>query len=261
MNAYIVGSLAVFLLFQIGAVFGLIYRRNDLADVLWGPGFLLTGLAAVGGKYLQGHQFQWGLTEILIFLFVGIWSTRLAIYVGTRYYKKGKEDVRYNNWRKAWGDTWLWRSYLQVFVLQPIILIVMALPIMRAVEVAPQTFSLITAIGTAVWIFGFLFECIADDQLRRFTKDPKNKGRIMDRGLWSWSRHPNYFGEVVLWWGIFLMASNLEDLWLVVAPIAVTILILKVSGVDMLEALMEKRPGFAEYKKRTSVFIPLPPRK
>lgn len=260
MTAYIWGIAFIFLLFQVGAVFGLWWRRNDIADVLWGPGFFLAGLGALFGLWKNSVAVVFGATEYLIFAVVGIWALRLSLYVGFRYFKKGKEDVRYNNWRKQWGDTWVWRSYLQVFVLQPLILTVIALPILKTVAESPQPLNAFVAIGACIWVFGFLFESIADFQLKQFSEDSKNKGRIMNKGLWSWSRHPNYFGEVTMWWGIFIMTVTWHHWWLVFSPITITYLIIKVSGVSMLEELMKDRPGFSEYKRRTSVFIPLPPK-
>lgn len=253
--AYTWGIIFVFAVFQVAALFGLFYRRNDIADVVWGPGFFIAGLGA-----LYGNPIDMSATEIFVFSLVGIWALRLSLFIGTRYYKKGREDTRYNNWRKQWGNTWLWRSYLQVFTLQPLILIVIALPILQVIAVGPQPLSMQVYVGAFIWLIGFLFETIGDHQLKVFSKDPKNKGKIMDRGLWSWTRHPNYFGEATLWWGIFVMTVSLETWWLVVSPLVVTFLVTQVSGVSMLEELMKDRPGFADYKKRTSVFFPLPPR-
>jgi steroid 5-alpha reductase family enzyme len=260
MEAYIGGALVAFGLFQLGAVFGLIFRRNDIADVLWGPGFPLTALGALSFMRDSGRSVELGVTEHLILAALIIWAVRLAFYVGRRYWKKGQEDVRYNNWRKQWGSTWVWRSYLQVFVLQPLILFVIALAFLHAMDKTPRELTALVVAGAVIWAFGFIFEALADDQLRRFQADSTNKGKIMDRGLWGWSRHPNYFGEVAQWWGIFFMCVTIEGWWTVVSPIALTFLVIKVSGVDMLEALMEKRAGWADYKARVSVFFPLPPK-
>ncbi len=261
MEAYIGGAIAAFGLFQLGSVFGLLYRRNDIADVLWGPGFPLTAAGALLYMNFVGRPVELGLTEYLILGMLVIWAVRLAFYVGSRYWKKGHEDVRYNNWRKQWGSTWVWRSYLQVFVLQPLILYMIALSFLHAIDKAPRELSVLVILGALVWVFGFVFESVADSQLKKFQHNPQNKGKVMDRGVWSWSRHPNYFGEVAQWWGIFLMCVTLEGWWTVISPLTITFLILKVSGVNMLEELMEKRPGFAEYKKRVSIFVPLPPKK
>jgi len=227
--------------------------------VLWGLGFPLAAASALVARLWNQQTLELSAADILLLILVCIWAFRLSYYVGLRYYRKGREDVRYNNWRKQWGKTWLWRSYLQVFVLQPLILILIALPIMKTVDVAPRNFSVLYFVGIGIWLVGFIFEVVGDHQLKVFTANPANKGRIMDQGLWSWTRHPNYFGEATLWWGIYLMAFEASHWWMVISPITITFLVTKVSGVSMLEALMEGRPGFAEYKKKTSVFFPWPP--
>lgn len=253
--------LAAMLLFQFVAVPALLLRKNDLADVAWGPGF---PLAAAAGVH-WGHAGGWealDLRAVVALALITIWSIRLFLHVGWRNLSHRTEDVRYNNWRRQWGKTWVWRSYLQVFVLQPLILYVFLLPVLLvlaqpAAPIGPFFFA-----GLLVWLFGFAFESVADEQLRRLKAAPQNRGRLMTAGLWSWSRHPNYFGEVTQWWGIWLLALELPFGWAtVVSPLGVTYLILKVSGVSMLEDLMLTRPGFAEYAERTSEFIPLPPRK
>lgn len=248
-------------IFQFVAIPALILRKNDLADVAWGPGFPLAAAAGVHWGYPGGWEGLDARAWIVLAL-ISVWAIRLFAHVGWRNLSHPAEDVRYNNWRKEWGHTWLWRSYLQVFVLQPLILYVFLLPVLLilahpAVPIGPLLWA-----GAAVWIFGFAFESIADEQLRRFKSNPQNRGHLMTTGLWSWSRHPNYFGEVTQWWGIWLIALELPYGWAtVVGPIGVTYLILKVSGVSMLEDLIRKRPGYEEYAARTSEFIPLPPAK
>jgi steroid 5-alpha reductase family enzyme len=138
---------------------------------------------------------------------------------------------------------------------------VIALPIIYSVEKAPREMSPLVFLGVFLWLVGFFFESISDAQLKKFKAEPGNKGQIMTQGLWSWSRHPNYFGEVLQWWALFLMAVDLSSLWLIISPVAINFLILKVSGVPMLEELMEGRPGFQDYKKRTPIFFPWFPKK
>lgn len=259
MNVWMIALLTAMLLFQLVAIPGLIMKKNDLADVLWGPAFMISALAAA----------HWGLPDglsgldpraMVVLGVVSIWALRLFYHMSVRNLATKKEDVRYNNWRQQWGKTQVWRSYLQVFVLQPLILYVFLLPVVLALT-STQAMSALAYLGLAIWLTGFLLESTADEQLRRFKKNPANKGKLMTTGVWSWSRHPNYFGEVVQWWGIWIMVLDLPGGWAtIVSPIGVTYLLLKVSGVDMLEALMKNRPGFAEYAARTSVFIPRPPK-
>lgn len=254
MNAYVGASVAVLLVIQIVFVLALIKKRNDYADIFWGPGFVI---AALGALFLSGKDFNsLGLREFLILGCASIWALRLFWYVGLRNLMKGKEDIRYLNWRNEWGRTWVWRSYLQVFILQALILLIIALPLIYSVDMTPREMTALVYVGLLIWIIGFIFESVSDSQLKNFKADPSNKGKLMTSGLWSLSRHPNYFGEVTQWWGIFLMALQIEAWWLIVSPLMITYLILKVSGVPMLEKLMEGRPGFEEYKAKTSMFVP-----
>jgi steroid 5-alpha reductase family enzyme len=259
-NVWLAGFVASVMLFQVVAIPGLIFRRNDYADVLWGPAFTIAGLLAAAFG-LQGGLAALDLRSILVLGLVGIWSVRLFLHVGVRNLSHSTEDVRYNNWRKQWGSNWLWRSYLQVFVLQALILYLFLTPVLHSIASTPIPLSWLAWLGVAVWVSGFLFESIADEQLRRFKAQPQNKGKLMTVGVWSWSRHPNYFGEVVQWWGIWIMVVDLPYGWAtVLSPLGVTFLILKVSGVSMLEDLMRSRQGFSEYAQRTSIFFPWPPK-
>lgn len=252
--------LTVMVLFQIVAIPALVMRKNDLADVLWGPAFPITVFIAVMSSQLSFDAL--GLRAQLILLLLTVWAIRLFFHVGLRNLSTKEEDVRYGNWRKAWGQTWMWRSYLQVFVLQPVILYVFLTSSLLAVSTSAESMSVLAWLGVGVWIVGFVFESVGDEQLRRFKADKANKGKLMTSGLWSWTRHPNYFGEITLWWGIWLMVVDLPYGYLtVISPIGVTLLILKVSGVSMLEDLMRTRPGFAEYAAKTPRFFPRPPRR
>lgn len=254
MNAYAGASVAVLWVVQIVFILALIKKRNDYADIFWGPGFVI---AALGALLLSGRDLNsLGLREILIIACVSIWALRLFWYVGLRNILKGKEDIRYLNWRNEWGKTWVWRTYLQVFILQALILLIIALPVIYSVDQSPREMNFIVYAGALIWIIGFIFESVGDSQLKSFKANPANKGKLMTSGLWSITRHPNYFGEVTQWWGVFIMAAQLDSLWLIVSPLMITYLILKVSGVPMLEKLMEGRPGFEEYKAKTSIFVP-----
>lgn len=245
---------SVFLFFQVVAAVALIIKRNDLADVAWGPGFPLAAWIAAPADL--------DLRQKVVLVFLTLWGVRLFLHVGLRTFSHKTEDVRYANWRREWGRTWWWRSYLQVFTLQPLILCLCLSPVLVVLSSPSVAVDGLFALGVALWIVGFFFEAVGDEQLRRFKSRPENKGRAMSTGLWSWSRHPNYFGEVTLWWGIYLIALEVPgSLWTIIAPLTLTFLILKVSGVTMLESVMNKRPGYEDYVRRTSAFIPWPPRK
>jgi steroid 5-alpha reductase family enzyme len=252
--------ISVFVIWQIAFILAAVKRRNDIADVLWGLTFVFASWVAV---YVRSRhtELPLGLGDWVPLAAVSFWGLRLAYHIGTRWLSHDKEDIRYNNWRKEWGSTWLWRTYLQIFVLQPILALLIVWPMVRALNFAPRDLSPLVLLGAAVWIFGFVFESVGDSQLRAFLKVPANKGKIMDQGLWSWSRHPNYFGEVVQWWGVYFMCIEPGGWWLVFSPIVITFFILKISGVTMLEDLMRSRPGFKEYAERTSAFVPMPPKK
>lgn len=255
------GFVFIFLLYQFGALIGLSLRRNDIADVLWGPGFIVGALGAWFGARRADGSAAFGPTSLLIFILVSLWGLRLAWHIGRRFFKKPGEDARYREWRRQWGDSWIWRSYLQIFILQPLLLGLIALPVLHAMTSQEQTLGVTSWLGAALWMFGFIFEAVADSQLAAFTANPANKGRLMTRGLWSWSRHPNYFGEVTLWWGIWLISFSVSAWWLILSPLLISFLILKVSGVSLTEEMMAGRPGFDEYRKNTSVFFPWPPKK
>ena len=233
-------------------VISLIKERNDVADIAWGLGFVLLGWTSfvLGGGSAIGF---------VVTALVNIWGVRLATHIARRH-KKGGEDTRYKQWRETWKHFHL-RSFLQVYLLQGLLLFLVALPVMH-INLSTGALSPVALLGIAVWIFGFTFEAISDRQLRAFIKNPKNKGKIMDQGLWKYSRHPNYFGEVTLWWGIYLVAcATGTGHWTIIGPITITLLILFVSGVPMLERRYKDDPAYQKYKTKTSVFVPLPPKK
>jgi len=233
-------------------VVSLLKKRNDVADIAWGLGFTLMTWVSF---FLSGNSSARG---ILVGVLVSIWGLRLAWHIHRR--NKGKtEDYRYLAWRKEWGKWFYLRSYFQVYLLQGIFLFLIVSPVLLINKSAGTALGLLDIVGVSVWLVGFYFETIGDAQLARFIKDPANKGKLMQRGLWAYTRHPNYFGEVTLWWGIWLIALSVPSGWLgIIGPLTITFLILKVSGIPMLEKKMVEHPDFAEYKKRTSIFFPLP---
>lgn len=226
-------------------------QRNDVADVAWGLGFVL--LAWV--SFYSGDS---GPRGLLVGIMVSIWGLRLAWHIHARN-KNKPEDYRYQAWRKQWGAWFYLRSYLQVYLLQGVLLYLIAVPVMLINVHSGAALGLLDAVGLLVWAVGFFFEAISDAQLARFIRNPANKGRLMQGGLWAYTRHPNYFGEVTQWWGIWLIALSVPNGWIgIVGPLVITFLILKVSGIPMLEKKLAEHPEFAEYKRRVSVFLPLP---
>lgn len=231
-------------------VLSLAKKRNDVADTAWGLGFVLLTWVSFFLGQVQGVR------GLFVGILVSMWGIRLAWHIHMR--NRGKaEDYRYAKWREDWGKWFYVRSYVQVYLLQGVLLFFIVLPILLINKSPGQALGILDFTGLAVWILGFVFESFGDAQLARFIKDPANKGKLMQSGLWRYTRHPNYFGEVTMWWGVWLIALSVPNGWLsVIGPITITFLILKVSGVPMLEKKMEENSQFAEYKKRTSVFIP-----
>ena len=247
-SPYVAAALALLLFANAWFVVAVVLKRNDVADVAWGLGFVL--VTWIGFAFAEQSA-----RSLLVNVLVTAWGLRLAWHIARRNLRK-PEDARYAEWRRTWKYFHL-RSYLQVFVLQGILLYLIALPVLfvHASPSSPLGFADVAA--AIVLIVGFLFESVADRQLKTFLADPANKGHLMDRGLWAYSRHPNYFGEVTQWWGVFLLAAALPyGLVTIVGPLTITALILFVSGVPLLEKKYAGRPDFEAYKRRTSVFVP-----
>lgn len=230
-------------------------KRNDIADIAWGPGI---ALAAWSGWYAAAAPREPAI--LLTLSLISIWALRLAWRIGRKNRNK-PEDARYKRWRESWGSVFYLRSYLQVFLLQGFLMLLLASSAI-ALTSTTITNSSYMVLGTIVWIIGFFFEVVGDAQLDQFLHDNKNKGKLMRYGLWKYSRHPNYFGEITMWWGLALIAlTSGAPLWLFISPITITLLILFVSGIPLLEEHFKEHPEWPEYKKRTSVLIPLPPKK
>lgn len=229
-------------------------KRNDVADIAWGPGYILICI------YLFITQKQVPVI-LLLYTLVILWGVRLCLHIYNRN-KNIKEDFRYLQWRQQWGKLFYLRSYLQVFLLQGIILLIIISPVMFAAIKAPGQWNIFTGIGLCCWLVGFYFQTVADYQLSVFVKKRKDKNEIMETGLWKFSRHPNYFGELMMWWGIFIIIIPIPNsLWFIISPLTITGLLLFVSGIPLLEKKQESNPAFEAYKKRTSALIPLPPKK
>lgn len=232
--------------------------KNDssLADVAWGTCFI-----AVAGVLLFKDSDP-SASSVLVTFLVTIWGTRLSLYILKRRIGN-PEDGRYAKWRKEWGKSFLVRSYLQNFLFQGLLALLIAAPIIVAAQsnVVSGAQHWWQIPGLLIWLGGFLFEMISDWQLSEFIKT-KSKGQIMQTGLWRYSRHPNYFGEVTQWWGLWLVVLGLTyGQWAIISPLTITLLILFVSGVPLLERKYKDDKAYQAYAKRTSSFIPLLPKK
>ena len=255
MMTYLTVAGASLLFFSLVFVVAQIRRNNGLVDVAWGTSFVLSALLSffVGGT---GEA-----VPIVLTVLVTVWGLRLTYYLGRRNIGK-PEDFRYAQMRQNWNpSTFYLRMYVQIYLFQFLLHLLIVLPVVVTNLKGAGTWNAWATAGLAVWVFGFLFESVGDAQLRRFKADPANRGKLMTRGLWSTTRHPNYFGESVQWWGVFLLAAGSGRIWLVESPLVITLLLLFVSGVPMLEKKYAGRPDWEAYKARTPVFFPFFPRR
>lgn len=230
-------------------------RDASVVDIFWGPAFGL--VAAFYFTRAPGT----GALAALTLGAVTLWALRLGGYLALRWARKGREDYRYAAMRERRGRRFPVVSLVTVFWLQGVLVWVLSLPLFVAIlDSGPP--GPVGWAGLVLFLAGFAWEAVADLQLSRFKGDPGNRGRVLDSGLWRYSRHPNYFGEAVLWWGLWLLAVDAGGWWTVFAPAGMTLLLLKVSGVPLLEPhLEETRPGYREYVARTPAFVPWFPRR
>jgi len=225
-------------------------RDNSIVDIFWGMGFcfVAVGLFIVTG---ESTTRQWVILAMIL-----LWGVRLAVHIAGRNKGKG-EDFRYAQWRKTWGKSQWWRSFFQVFALQGVIMWLVSMPVILILSQQNTPLGIIDYAGIALWLFGFFFEAVSDHQLNQFKRNPANTGRIIQSGLWQYSRHPNYFGEITMWWGIFLLALQMDGwYWAVISPVLITWLISGVSGVPLLEKKYQDNPEFKAYAERVPVLIP-----
>jgi steroid 5-alpha reductase family enzyme len=234
----------------------LLLKNSSIVDILWGIGFVVSAWLAF---YVTLDTL--GPRDWLIVILVTIWGLRLSGYVLWRNASKG-EDFRYAAWRQEHPDQWWWRSFFQVFVLQGFIMWVVAAPL-TAVQLphAKDALSILDFIGLIVWCVGFFFEVVGDAQLSHFKANPANQGKVLKTGVWRLTRHPNYFGDAAQWWGFFLIAAASGAWWTVFSPILMTYLLIRVSGMALLERTLKQKPGYQAYINETSGFIPWLPKK
>jgi steroid 5-alpha reductase family enzyme len=229
-------------------------RDVSIVDSFWGPMFVLAALV-----------YAWPFAELaprgaLVLGLVCAWALRLTVYITARN-AGGGEDYRYREIRRRNEPHFALKSLYLVFGLQAVLAWVVSLPLL-AVPRAATELGALDFIGLALVLGGLALESVADWQLARFKRDAGNRGRVLDRGLWRYSRHPNYFGECCVWWGFGCLGIAAGGWWSLVSPLVMTLLLLRVSGVALLEqTIADRRPGYAEYVRRTSAFVPWPPRK
>jgi len=248
-------AVAVFVYMAVIFIVASFKKDNSIVDIAWGLGFILVALLFF---FLER---EFAVRHILVTVLVLIWGARLAVHIFIRNRGRG-EDFRYAQWRREWGKWFLFRGFFQIFMLQGLLLLVIAYPVILTNHSGEEGISYMDLAGVILWVTGFFFEAVGDFQLSRFKRDPGNKGKIMRSGLWKYTRHPNYFGEAVMWWGIFLIALSVRLGWTaIISPFLITFLLLRVSGVTMLEKKYVGNKEFEEYAKKTSAFFPWLPKK
>jgi steroid 5-alpha reductase family enzyme len=256
-NTFLYAAIVAFCYFSFLFVIANILKDNSILDIAWGPSFIVTAWVVLLVNAVAGQEgTAIGARQYLVAALVTVWGLRLGIRIFRRNRGKG-EDPRYVKFREAWGKYFALRSYFQLFLFQGIILMLNVTPVLLIMAGIRKNMVWSDFLGLAVWVTGFLFESVGDYQLDSFLKVPENRGTIIDQGLWRYTRHPNYFGESTMWWGIFVIAVNQAWGWIgVIGPLVITGMLLFVSGIPMTEKLMENTPGWEEYKRRTSMFIP-----
>jgi steroid 5-alpha reductase family enzyme len=254
-TAVLAASAAAIALYMTGLwLLSLRLRDASIADVFWGPGFALVAVFAMALSPPSGRS-------VLLAVLTTAWGLRLAIYIGARWKKRKEEDRRYQAMRATWGERFPLVSLFTVFLLQGLLLWVVSLPLQAGAALgAAQMLGLKDTVGVLVFAIGLGFEAVGDAQLARFLRDPASRGQVMTTGLWRYTRHPNYFGDALLWWGLGVIGSATGAWWCLCGPALMTFLLVRVSGVSLLEKdIAGRRPDYGAYVRRTSAFLPLPP--
>jgi len=255
LQVFLFSALVIFIYMTLFFLLAQALKDNSIVDIGWGIGFIVLSVALLFKSETINQR------QLLLFALVFMWGIRLSAHIFLRNHGK-PEDFRYANWRKEWGKYVVIRSFLQVFMLQGFFMFIIALPIMMVKIAEPSGLHWVDYIGLIVWLIGFYFEAIGDYQMTQFKKNPENKGKFITTGLWKFTRHPNYFGECMMWWGIFVISIPAGNVFVsVISPLILTWLLTKVSGVPMLEKKYEGNKAFEEYAKKTNAFVSWFPKK
>lgn len=252
LSAYLILAGVIFASMLLLWLLSLVLKNSSIVDIFWGTGFVVFTWIAFfltpGGLFTR---------KILLSVLVTIWGLRLSLHILRRNWGK-PEDFRYQVWRKQAGVSWWWRSLFKVFILQGALMLIVASPLLAAqLQPLPSRLVWLDFLAIFLWLVGFFFEAVGDWQLMRFKDNPDNKGKLLTTGVWRYTRHPNYFGDATQWWAYWFFALAVGGWWTIFSPIIMTALLLRVSGVTMLEkTLRETKPGYSEYIEATSEFIP-----
>ncbi|HET6433878.1 MAG TPA: DUF1295 domain-containing protein [Dyella sp.] len=226
-------------------------RNVAIVDSIWSLMFIAQACVYVFGAPAPTAR------GLLVVALVAIWGLRLSLHITVRSWGHG-EDRRYQAIRERNEPGFAFKSLYLVFALQAVLAWIISLPLIGAAR-SGSPLGLLDGVGAGLWLVGFVFEAGGDWQLSRFKADPANQGKVMDRGLWRWTRHPNYFGDFCVWWGLYLIALSAGAWWSVAGPLLMSVLLMRVSGVTLLEKdIGERRPKYADYVRRTNAFFPGP---
>lgn len=255
LQIYLLAFAAIMLMMTLLWLVSIKLRNVSIVDLFWGFGFVVAGWV----YFINTEGFE--TRKILLMSLVTVWGLRLSIYLAWRNLGKG-EDFRYQKFRKDFGDGYWWYSFFSVFLLQGILMWLISVPLLGAQFYPEKTLGVLDFIGVAIWVIGFVFEAGGDLQLARFKANPANRGKVLDTGFWHFTRHPNYFGDAAVWTGYGLICISGGSYWPVLGSVLMTALIIKVSGLALLEkTLNTTKPGYQEYVRKTSAFIPWFPKK
>ena len=251
------GGVAILVFVVVVWLLSVLLKRSDIIDVAWSVFFLLSGSVYAFSSHADGG---WSARSVWVMILLWAWGVRLAVYLGWRTAHKS-EDFRYRKWREENGSQWWWRSLYAVYLLQAGIAWGLSTPFLLALAESGTPLHFLDGLAVVVWLVGFAFETGGDWQLMRFKANPANKGLVLPSGFWRYTRHPNYFGDAMQWWGFYLFALANGGWWTVYAPAIMTFFLVRVSGVALLEEHLQRKPGYAEYVARTSAFLPRLPKR
>lgn len=257
MTLFLQAALIILVLVTLLWIWSVIIKNVSIVDIFWGFGFVVVNTFYV---FMSGDL---NARKILILTLVGFWGLRLAIYLAWRNIGKG-EDFRYKEFRRNYGPKrYWWFSYFQTFLLQGVLIMIVSLPLLGINSSASSgDLNLLDYFGIIVWLIGFTFEAGGDFQLARFKRDFANKGKVLNTGFWKYTRHPNYFGDAAVWWAYAIFSIAAGSYWQIIGAIVMTLLIIKISGVALLEkTLNNTKPQYREYIQKTSSFFPWFPKK
>jgi len=257
MTLFLQASLLILILVTLLWVWSVIIKNASIVDLFWGFSYVIVNAFYV---FMSGEL---NPRKIIILVLVSVWGLRLAIYLSIRNIGKG-EDFRYQEFRREYGpERYWWFSYFQTFLLQGALIMIVSLPLLGISESKQSgNLNLLDYLGILVWMIGFAFEAGGDFQMAHFKKNPNNKGKLLNTGFWKYTRHPNYFGDSVVWWAYAIFSMAAGSYWQIIGSAVMTFLIIKVSGVALLEKTLNKsKPQYHEYIQKTSSFFPWFPKK